>query len=44
MLATAIVNVNSGSMARSLLDSGSELNFVTEDLAQKLKLKRFRAS
>lgn len=44
MLATAVVQIRSKSgdyfLARALLDSGSQINFITEDLAQKLKLPR----
>ena len=44
ILATAIVQVKSRSgelfYARALLDSGSQVNIITEDLAQKLNLKR----
>ncbi|XP_036334905.1 uncharacterized protein LOC118745549 [Rhagoletis pomonella] len=43
MLATAAVNVKSSSgeylPARALLDSGSQVNFMTEDLAQKLRTR-----
>ncbi|XP_053956156.1 uncharacterized protein LOC128861806 [Anastrepha ludens] len=44
MLATAVVNVKGSSgeylPARTLLDSGSQVNFMTEDLAQKLRIRR----
>ncbi|XP_053968803.1 uncharacterized protein LOC128870229 [Anastrepha ludens] len=44
MLATAVVNVKRSSgeylAARALLDSGSQVNFMTEDLAQKLRICR----
>ncbi|XP_053968655.1 uncharacterized protein LOC128870082 [Anastrepha ludens] len=44
MLATAVVNVKGSSgeylAARALLDSGSQVNFMTEDLAQKLRIRR----
>ncbi|XP_053968885.1 uncharacterized protein LOC128870303 [Anastrepha ludens] len=44
MLATAVVNVKGSSgeylPARALLDSGSQVNFMTEDLAQKLRIRR----
>lgn len=43
-LATAIVNAGNGSgnsyACRVLLDSGSQLNFITEKLAQELQLSR----
>ena len=44
MLATAIVKIRSKSgeylLARALLDSGSQINFVTEEMVQKLKLDK----
>ena len=44
LLATAVVKVEDGrkqmSMARTLLDSGSQVNIVTEDCVQRLGLKR----
>ncbi|XP_036317443.1 uncharacterized protein LOC118732417, partial [Rhagoletis pomonella] len=48
MLATAVVYVNccSGSYvsARALLDSGSQFNFMTEELAQKLRIRREKST
>lgn len=47
MLATALVKVYApngiSAMARALIDSGSESSFVSESLAQCLKLKRMKA-
>jgi len=44
VLATAVIKVKDSSgefhHARALLDSGSQVNLVTEDLAQKLRIKR----
>ncbi|XP_051864115.1 uncharacterized protein LOC127566213 [Drosophila albomicans] len=44
ILATAVIKIttNSGDfvLARALLDSGSQINFVTEELAQRLHLRR----
>lgn len=46
LLATALVDVRNQSgqkqMARILLDSGSQVNFITEELAKGLNLKRYR--
>ncbi|XP_032589276.1 uncharacterized protein LOC116804701 [Drosophila mojavensis] len=47
LLATAVVKIKdqSGSyhLARALLDSGSQVNFITEELAKQLKLERQRS-
>ncbi|XP_039967850.1 uncharacterized protein LOC120779574 [Bactrocera tryoni] len=44
MLATAVIQVRTSYgeylPARALLDSGSQVNFMTEDLAQKLRIRR----
>ncbi|XP_052850685.1 uncharacterized protein LOC128261177 [Drosophila gunungcola] len=44
ILATAVVSVQTKSgefvLARALLDSGSQLNFVTDELAQRIKITR----
>ncbi|XP_054746629.1 uncharacterized protein LOC129251291 [Anastrepha obliqua] len=44
MLATAVVNVNASSgvkvQARALLDSGYQVNFMTEELMQKLRIRK----
>ncbi|XP_033252781.1 uncharacterized protein LOC117192220 [Drosophila miranda] len=44
ILATAVVKVQDRSgqfqYARALLDSGSQINFISEDLAQRLRLRR----
>ncbi|XP_053968541.1 uncharacterized protein LOC128869972 [Anastrepha ludens] len=44
MLATAVVNVKASSglyvQARALLDSGSQVNFMTEELMQKLRIRK----
>ncbi|XP_062556861.1 uncharacterized protein LOC134221689 [Armigeres subalbatus] len=46
LLSTALVKVFSSSgfslWARALLDSGSQLNFVSENIVQKLKLRRIK--
>ncbi|KAH8338213.1 hypothetical protein KR067_007314, partial [Drosophila pandora] len=44
LLATSIVSVRTKNgehiLARALLDSGSQMNFITEDLAQRLQIRR----
>lgn len=48
LLATAVVTIldskGNPTKCRALLDNGSECNFITEDLCQKLKLKKYKSN